>query len=328
LPFGVGESRYLNLRVTGRARQEEGGPLRLEMDQCRLGSLEMPRLLLHPLSSFLVSFLQTDRRSRPFVDAIRSVALTPEGAEVTYGRVYLPPGFREDLFGPGVASEQMLAAVQAHVDHLLTTVSLAGDLPPDFGTCLETVFTFAQVRSRQHDAVTENQAGIFALGMLLGHPRIEEFLGSIHISDDRRNVRRKLDRVPLRGRTDWTKHFFVSAAIAVFSDQLMSDAAGLLKEELDAGQGGSGFSFADLLADRAGTTFALYATRDAAAARALQDRLRAGFRIDDFFPVAADLPEGIPEAELQARYGGVGGKEYSRVAEEIERRIAACAAYR
>ena len=108
----------------------------------------------------------------------------------------------------------------------------------------------------------------------------------------------------------------------------MSDAAGLLKEELDASRGGSGFSFADLLADRAGTTFALRATSDKVSARAMQDRLARGFLIEEFFPPAADLPEGIPDAELQSRYGGVGGQAYNRLIEEIEQRIATCAAYR
>lgn len=61
------------------------------------------------------------------------------------------------------------------------------------------------------------------------------------------------------------------------------------------------------MADRAGTTFALLATDDEAAARAIQERLAGGFRVDDFFPEASDLPEDIQDAELQSRYGGVGG---------------------
>jgi hypothetical protein len=60
----------------------------------------------------------------------------------------------------------------------------------------------------------------------------------------------------------------------------------------------------------------------------MQDRLARGFRIEEFFPPAADLPEGIPDAELQWRYGGVGGRAYNQLIDEIERRIAACAAYR
>jgi hypothetical protein len=117
------------------------------------------------------------------------------------------------------------------------------------------------------------------------------------------------------------------AALTVLSSQAPSDAAGLLKEELDA-DGGSGFSFGDLTADRAGTSFALAATRDDGAARALQERIAAGFRVDDFFPDASDLPEGIPDAELQSRYGGVGGPLYRDFAAEIERRLMRCAAYR
>jgi hypothetical protein len=113
----------------------------------------------------------------------------------------------------------------------------------------------------------------------------------------------------------------------VISAVAPSDAAGLLKEELDA-DGGSGFSFADLLADRAGTTFAEVATRDEARAAAVQRRIAEGFWVDEFFPPADGLPEGIPDAQLQSRYGGVGGPLYRRTAEEIERRIAACAAYR
>ena len=76
------------------------------------------------------------------------------------------------------------------------------------------------------------------------------------------------------------------------------------------------------------TTFAAVATRDDAAAAAVQERLARGVIVEELFPPAADLPEGIPDAELTARYGGVGGPIYRQYAAEIERRIAACAAYR
>jgi hypothetical protein len=60
----------------------------------------------------------------------------------------------------------------------------------------------------------------------------------------------------------------------------------------------------------------------------MQERLAHGFRVDDFFPRADGLPEGIPDAELQSRYGGVGGPLYRRQFDEVERRVSACAAYR
>src|SRR6266545_1345195 len=121
--------------------------------------------------------------------------------------------------------------------------------------------------------------------------------------------------------------FWVSAGLALLSAETVSDAAGLLKEELDAG-GGSGFSFGDLLADRAGTRFALAATRDVAAARAMQNRLSGRWPLDDLFPPAADLPEGIQDAELTSKYGAVGGGPYQALVAEIERRLDRCAALR
>jgi hypothetical protein len=187
-------------------------------------------------------------------------------------------------------------------------------------------FAWARERSTTNSPVLENRAALLALGVLLGHPRLEGLVGQVV---ERREWRRAapLVRATLRGRNDWTKHFFVSAALTVLSAQAPSDAIGLFKEELDAG-GGSGFSFGDLMADRAGTTFALLATGDDAAARAIQERLAGGFHVDDFFPEAADLPEDIQDAELQSRYGGVGGSLFRAYAAEVERRLWNCPAYR
>ena len=327
VPLGGQEPRYLNLTLAGGAGIEKGS-LSLRVDRCRLGSLELPRWLLNPLGPIVTSFLHHDRRSRPFLDAVREMTIEPNAIAVTYGPVHLPPGFREDLFGPTAASAEMLASTRAQVRGLLDLANLSPGSPPSFGLCFETAFALARARSVERNPVSENQAAIFALGILLGHPRLEEFLGPVLDDNGFEAARRALYRVTIRERSDWTKHFCVSAALVLLSDAVVSDAAGLLKEELDAGKGGSGFSFGDLLADRVGTTFALTATRDEAAARALQDRLAGGFRVDEFFPPAADLPEGIPDAELQSRYGGVGGEPYRRLIAEIERRIAACAAYR
>ena len=325
-PLGGGEPRYLNLTVIGRVRVEEG-TLSLEAVQCRIGSLEVPHRLLRCLVPILTSHLSQDRRAKPFLDATRQMAIEPGFVELTYGPLHLPSELRKDLFGPAATSEEVLASTRAQVDHLLDVIHRSSPAPTSFGLCFETAFALARDRSARRDPVLENQAAIFALGIVLGHPRIEEFLGSVQ-TEEGPAARASLHRVPLRERYDWTRHFCVSAVIAVLSDEGVSAAAGLLKEELDADTGGSGFSFSDLLADRAGTVFALRATCDEASARAMQDRLAGGFRVEEFFPPAADLPEGIPDAELQSRYGGVGGKVYRRLIEEIERRVAACAAYR
>ncbi|HMA80896.1 MAG TPA: hypothetical protein VKR81_08390, partial [Candidatus Binatia bacterium] len=132
-------------------------------------------------------------------------------------------------------------------------------------------------------------------------------------------------RVLLNGRDDFPKHFIVSAALAAKAGAPLADAVGVYKELADA-RGGSGFSFNDIAADRAGTRFGEYAA-DPASARRLQHRLRAGIRERDIMPGTADLPEFMPEAEFLRRFGGVDAPAYRKMMAEIERRIAALPLY-
>jgi hypothetical protein len=193
---------------------------------------------------------------------VQSLEISPGRASLVYRRMELPPGLlARFIWGPG-SNEEMRRAVRAHVERLLEAAPSLPRGEPRLGAAVEVAFARARARSATSPPVLENRAALLALGLLLGHRRLEDFVGPVL---DERAWRRAapLARTTLRGRDDWTKHFFVSAALTVLSAQTPSEAIGIVKEELDAG-GGSGFSFGDLLADRAGTTFALLATRAAA----------------------------------------------------------------
>ena len=124
----------------------------------------------------------------------------------------------------------------------------------------------------------------------------------------------------LRQRDDSALHFLISAVIAAQAGTPLADAVGVWKELADARAGGSGFSFNDLAADRAGARVGERAVRDAGQ---LQARFAAGPPESDFMPNAADLPESMPEAAFVARYGGIGAAPYNRMLAEIEKRVAA-----
>ena len=100
-----------------------------------------------------------------------------------------------------------------------------------------------------------------------------------------------------------------------------------MKEQLDALARGSGFSFGDLAADRAGVRFATAATESEATAKAMQARLRNGFSVDDFFPPAADLPENLTVEQFRRDYGGVGSQRYRQKIREIETRLDRCVVF-
>jgi hypothetical protein len=131
----------------------------------------------------------------------------------------------------------------------------------------------------------------------------------------------------LNGRADTAQHFTVSAAMSAIAGAPLSDAVGLYKELADA-EGGSGFSFNDLAADRAGTRFGEWATSTSAGARKLQGRFAAGQPGWALLPPVADLPEGLQRAALDRRFGGVDGRAARAIRADAERRLAELPLYR
>ena len=327
VPFGTpaGGTRYLNI-VAGARLQIDQGRVSVADPTLRLGRLALPGPPLRWLAPLLGRLVEAERRARPVLAGVESLEIGPGRATLVIRRMDLPPGVLASFIWGTGSNEEMRLAVRSYVERLLEVAPRLPHGEPRLGAAVEGAFAHARARSATSPPVLENRAALLALGLLLGHRHVEELVGPVM---DERDWRRaaSLARTTLRGRDDWTKHFFVSAALTVLSAQAPSDAIGLLKEELDAG-GGSGFSFGDLLADRAGTTFALLATQDDVAARSLQARLAAGFRVEDFFPEAADLPENIQAAELEARYGGTGGVLFRQYAAEVERRLWSCPGYR
>jgi hypothetical protein len=319
-------TRFLNLEAGARVRIERGA-VDLRNPRLRVGRVEVPGLLLRLLTPAARALVVTDRRVRPLLRSVQELRVDRDRVSTTYARMELPAGLISDaLWGEDSGAGLRAAVRECALRVLARPPAQDDDGDARFGTLLRTAFAWAAESGAGEGAVARNRAAILALGILRGHTKLERFTGPVLEEADWDRAP-GLREVTLRGRDDWTKHFLVSAALTVLSSDKPSDEAGLFKEELDA-DGGSGFSFADLAADRSGTTFALVATRDEEAARAVQERLRAGFVASDFFPPAADLPEGIDDAAFQSRYGGVGGPLYLATRAEVERRVAGCAAYR
>lgn len=133
--------------------------------------------------------------------------------------------------------------------------------------------------------------------------------------------------VTLQGREDWAQHYLTSAAMATDLGGRLSDLIGMYKEMLDAApQGrGSGFSFNDLAADKAGVRLGRLARHDPLA---LQERLQRIQADTDVLPDISDLPEFLTQAQLQQRYGGIDAPAYQALMRDIDRRIAQTPALR
>ena len=226
----------------------------------------------------------------------------------------------------GGTSADLSRATRARLERL---IAAGAELPPGesrFGALLQTAFAPVSGEAEAGDEIESTRAAILAFGIALGDERLARFAGLNRDAQLMRQAAALRQGTTLRGRADWSQHFALSAALAVLEHPLVSDAAGVMKEQLDALTGGSGFSFTDLAADRAGVRFAATATQSAEQAKAMHARLHAGFTIDDFFPPVADLPEHLSAEQFRHDYGGVGSPRYREQVSEIERRLDSCAA--
>ncbi len=132
-------------------------------------------------------------------------------------------------------------------------------------------------------------------------------------------------KIILHNRFDSAQHFVISAMISAWSDGNFADAIGLFKETLDKEQG-SGFSFADLAADRAGTRFGNLVRREDGN---LAQRLQGATITDDtLMPSPAGLPEFLNRADFAARFGDQNSPAYQQQISLIESRLQALPLYR
>lgn len=181
------------------------------------------------------------------------------------------------------------------------------------------LFELAQQRSLQHDAAQENRAVVLTLAAYVTGRNLASVVPAARQWPQPRRL-----QVLLAGREDFPQHFLVSALLAMEGTSPLTRAIGLAKEVQDT-QGGSGFSFTDMAANRAGQRFGELALNQPAQ---LQQRLAQGVSERALLPRVDDLPEFLGKAEFEAFYGHVGSPPYRRVLAEIEQRLDALPLYR
>jgi hypothetical protein len=287
-----------------------------EFDRLRIGRLPVPAFLADFALARLAARLNETGEGKLAHDVVKSVKLLPGQVQVVYEwRADIPDRVRAAVLSP--ADVERFRAYSERLADVIdgagsgASVSMVGIMPP--------LFALAKERSADGDRARENRAAIVTLAFYANGRGLAAIIPAA------KAWRRPAPRsVTLGGRSDFSKHYLISAAIAAEAGSPLADAIGLYKEVEDA-RGGSGFSFNDIAADRAGTRFGRLAVESP---RKLQDAIAAGVKERDIMPEVADLPEFLSEAEFRRRFGGIGAPAYQKMMAEIERRVGAVTLFR
>lgn len=230
-------------------------------------------------------------------------------------RVYLPGSNDVGRGIIGLRHTPVDAAATARIYCAL----LAGDATAptdDFAAVVNRAFA---TPSGQADAVEHNRAAFVALATYtVGPTAMRLAKGMVERTATCPGTPREARIV---GRNDLPKHWSLSAALAVTLGDDVSTAMGEWKELSDSRPNGSGFSFVDLAADRAGLAAAKRAT-DPATATAMTTRLRQA-KGEQIIPIGAlALAEGLTEDQFVTRYGTIDSKAFADATARVDAVIA------
>lgn len=290
------------------------------LEQLRIGRLPVADWIANRLLRWALDRAETKAETKAAMsaasDAIKRVSMRGGALSVEYEwSDRLPDAIKGMLLSND--DQARLKAYQGRIAQL-SAAGGAAALPME--ELLAALLRLAGERGG--DAVAENRAALVTLAFFVNGKGLAALIPAA------RDWPRATPRnVTLAGRHDFAQHYSLSAAIAACTGSPLADAVGLYKEADDA-QGGSGFSFNDIAADRAGVRLGELATAGVAGARRVQGAAAGRLGAAEILPEVRDLPEFMQEAEFRRRYGGIGGAEYKKMMAQIERRVAALSLFR
>jgi hypothetical protein len=179
---------------------------------------------------------------------------------------------------------------------------------------LKPLFELARQRSTLENAIDENRFVIMAVNEYVNKSETRQFFSRDGM------VKTHYFPVFLYRRNDLAQHFIASAALTASINAQVAKVVGEEKELSDAKRG-SGFSFVDLTADKAGQRFGEIATATPISARKLQSYMSKIKDYRDFIPDPTDLPEKMDEAEFNKRYESVNSPDYQETVKKIDERL-------
>ncbi len=272
-----------------------------------IGRLPVPQWLSHWALARLWRQAQGDQVNPvPLERALRRFTVTPDRARL----VLVNPGRGAALAGLAQAGgttpdPKRLAAAYC---------AIAGTAKADLPKLVR--LAAAQKPSAGISAADHNRVLLTAIAMRAVPEYREKLAGSARALVA--GCGASADPVTLAGREDLAKHWALSAAISATLGSQVARSMGTWKELADSSEGGSGFSFVDLAADRSGERFAMAAVKPQLA-RTVQTRLVAITQDQMLPPELLKRPEGLDQAAFERDYTAVNSPEYAAAVRTIDR---------
>ncbi|MEY4718751.1 MAG: hypothetical protein RL563_1369 [Pseudomonadota bacterium] len=281
----------------------------IKIKSLKIGEISIPDTPANYLLRYLIDGPVLGRYGQLAKQYIQHIHITPGNVEISYLGAMVDAA--KQLVIQKHRDYPNLHLYQQQINAIVTSHDPAWRL--SLMDLLQPLFASAFQRSDEETAIQENRAVIIAVASYIYKHDLRRYLpvGLVYSKEY---------EVFAYKRVDIPQHFIASALLAAVDSSLLAEKMGIDKEFSDA-NGGSGFSFIDLTADRAGKKFGEFAIASGNQARKLQAFMATSKDYASIIPNALDLPEHLDEVSFKARYQQVDSQEYAAQLQEIERRI-------
>ncbi|WP_215398440.1 hypothetical protein [Rheinheimera oceanensis] len=330
-PFGVALHGQANLPLSWPRRSVQMSCLFMPSDKgfaiehCKLGVITLPGWIANPLLRLMVRSVIAEPADQQLLALFARGELINnrlhfEAANASQIKLNLHPQIHRP-FSFGSVQGAAAADIEFYLQQL-KQLQRQHRRERRLAFFAHQLLQVAANRADNSDLETEYKNALWALAVAFASKRFIYYA----------NPDVKLHQVPnmppmlLNGRRDLTLHFLYSAVLQMLGNTQLSQQIGNLKEIMDADRdsGGSGFSFVDLAADRAGTHFAEHLP---SITPQQLNRFNSLTFEQAIMPPTQDLPEGLTEQQLQQQLGGYNGAGFKQLEQEITGRINALKLY-
>lgn len=307
LSIALPARRFLNLRAV--VAPAAGMP---RIASAHLGSLPVPAALVEFAAAHAISAYGFEKEWELAGQALRKVSFN-----AATGTASLTYAWEPGILDRARSAAQSEADIKRLRESQLSLAALLAHRAP--GTQISLAEVLGATIPTSEDAALRGRATLLVLAVHLAGKDLAAVVPAA-----RNWPRVRWVSITLAGRHDLAQHFVISAALAAWAGEPVADAIGLYKELEDA-RHGSGFSFIDLAADRAGTRFGEILIRNP---EQLIAAMGGTFHDEQLLPAVGDLPETLHQPEFKRRFDSLESPQFKAMAAEIERRLDTLPLYR
>lgn len=300
----------------------------LKIVSLKIGGITLPGQLVEPLVSVIHQKLLSVEHYADLiksVESIQKIVISKNQAVVVYE---WDPVSIEKL----KESSKQILLTDSHQkrlvfyhNHLMKVLVPYRNKKVSLTDVLKPMLSLASQQSKiSNDPILENKALFQVLALYSNGKSPDLFVSSTLKKSIKKRVRAY---ITLKKRKDLAKHFLISSGLSVSTGSSFASFVGLAKEVEDS-HGGTGFSFADLAADKAGVAMGEMAVKTISSAKTLQNRMAQMAVESDYMPAIDQLPEGIMALKFKKDYIELDSKSYNLVMDEIYLRLRRCRLYK